>query len=197
MFVNVTTKSAQHAHARMIAIIVEESINSSHLYNHGFMDNTNRQAVKNWLNPQTSDTSRQPFCQNVNLSMPQGVKMTTTIWHMLTIIGISILKDKNANPFFLSFSLYAHFYFTRPLRKRDKNYVCNPSKSEINPRGTHSNSMKTENCLGEHHVPTELLSWNPVIELSHAFGQFISFGYWGRCIVWLTMLMSALDQGIV
>ena len=45
MFVNVTTKSAQHAHARMIAIIVEKSPNSSHMYDHGFMDNTNRQAV--------------------------------------------------------------------------------------------------------------------------------------------------------
>ena len=47
VFVNVTTKSAQHAHARMIAIIVEKSQNSSHMYDHGFMDNTNRQAVKN------------------------------------------------------------------------------------------------------------------------------------------------------
>ena len=45
MFVNVTTKSAQHAHARMIAIIVEKSPNSSHMHDHGFMDNTNRQAV--------------------------------------------------------------------------------------------------------------------------------------------------------
>ena len=45
VFVNVTTKSAQHAHARMIAIIVEKSPNSSHMYDHGFMDNTNRQAV--------------------------------------------------------------------------------------------------------------------------------------------------------
>ena len=47
---NVTTKSAQHAHARMIAIIVEKSPNSSHMYDHGFMDNTNRQAVKIWQN---------------------------------------------------------------------------------------------------------------------------------------------------
>ena len=38
VFGNVTTKSAQHAHARMIAIIVEKSPNSSHLYDHGFMD---------------------------------------------------------------------------------------------------------------------------------------------------------------
>ena len=45
VFVNVTTKSAQHAHARMIAIIVEKSPNSSHMYDHRFMDNTNRQAV--------------------------------------------------------------------------------------------------------------------------------------------------------
>ena len=57
MFVNVTTKSAQHAHARMIAIIVEKSPNSSHMYDHGFMDNTNRQAVKNWLDSQTRDAS--------------------------------------------------------------------------------------------------------------------------------------------
>ena len=67
VFVNVTTKSAQHAHAWMIAIIVEKSPNSSHMYDHGFMDNTNRQAVKNWLNSQTSDASltswRQPFCK--------------------------------------------------------------------------------------------------------------------------------------
>ena len=50
---------------RMIAIIVEKSPNSSHMYDHGFMDNTNRQAVKNLLNSQTSDAShtswRQPF----------------------------------------------------------------------------------------------------------------------------------------
>ena len=45
MFVNITTKSAQRAHARMIAIIVEKSPNSSHMYDYGFMDNTNRQAV--------------------------------------------------------------------------------------------------------------------------------------------------------
>ena len=45
VFVNVTTKSAQHAHARMIAIIVEKSPDPSHMYDHGFMDNTNRQAV--------------------------------------------------------------------------------------------------------------------------------------------------------
>ena len=67
VFVNVTTKSAQHAHARMIAIIVEKSPNSSHMYDHGFMDNTNRQAVKNWLDSQTRDASltswRQPFCK--------------------------------------------------------------------------------------------------------------------------------------
>ena len=30
-----------------IYIIVEKSPNSSHMYDHGFMDNTNRQAVKN------------------------------------------------------------------------------------------------------------------------------------------------------
>ena len=52
VFVNVTTKSAQHAHARMIAIIVEKSPNSSHMYDHVFMDNTNRQAVcKSQKNP--------------------------------------------------------------------------------------------------------------------------------------------------
>ena len=45
VFVNVTTKSAQHAHARMNAMIVEKSPNSSHMYDHGFMDNTNRQTV--------------------------------------------------------------------------------------------------------------------------------------------------------
>ena len=52
MFVNVTTKSAQHAHARMIAIIVEKSPNSSDMYDHGFMGNTNCQAVcKSQKNP--------------------------------------------------------------------------------------------------------------------------------------------------
>ena len=45
VFVNVTTNNAQHAHARMTAIIVEKSPNSSHMYDHGFMENTNRQAV--------------------------------------------------------------------------------------------------------------------------------------------------------
>ena len=30
-------------------MIVEKSPNSSHMYDHGFMDNTNRQAVKNDL----------------------------------------------------------------------------------------------------------------------------------------------------
>ena len=39
--------------ARMIAIIVEKSPNSSHMYDHGFMDNANRQAVKNRLDSQT------------------------------------------------------------------------------------------------------------------------------------------------
>ena len=67
VFVNVITKSAQHAHARMIAIVVEKSPISSHMYDHGFMDNTNRQAVKNWLKSQTNDASltswRQPFCK--------------------------------------------------------------------------------------------------------------------------------------
>ena len=46
VFVNVTTKSAQHAHVRMIAMIVEKSPNSSHMYDHGFMVNTNHQAVR-------------------------------------------------------------------------------------------------------------------------------------------------------
>ena len=71
IYINVTTKSAQHAHARMIAIIVEKSLNSSPMYDHGFMDNTNRQAVKNWLIPQTGDASlkswRQIFCKNINI----------------------------------------------------------------------------------------------------------------------------------
>ena len=53
-----------------IYIIVEKSPNSSHMYDHGFMDNTNRQAVKNWLDSQTRDASltswRQPFCDLQN-----------------------------------------------------------------------------------------------------------------------------------
>ena len=48
-----------------IYIIAEKSPNSSHMCAHGFMDNTNRQAVKNWLDSQTRDASltswRQPF----------------------------------------------------------------------------------------------------------------------------------------
>ena len=56
VFVNVTTKGAQHAHARMIAIIVEKSPNSSHMYDHGFMDNTNRQAVCKSQNYPLSDS---------------------------------------------------------------------------------------------------------------------------------------------
>ena len=76
VFVNVTTKSAQYAHARMIAIIVEKSPNSSHMYDHGFMDNTNRQAVKNWLDSQTRDASltswRQPFCKMIFGDLQNG-----------------------------------------------------------------------------------------------------------------------------
>ena len=76
VFVNVTTKSAQHAHARMIAIVVEKSPNSSHMYHHGFMDNTNRQAVKNWLDSQTRDASltswRQPFYKMIFGDLQNG-----------------------------------------------------------------------------------------------------------------------------
>ena len=54
-----------HIYYIYIYIIVEKSPNSSHMYDHGFMDNTNRQAVKNWLGSQTRDASitswRQPF----------------------------------------------------------------------------------------------------------------------------------------
>ena len=74
VFVNVTTKSAQHAHERMIVIIVEKSPNSSHIYDYGFMDNANRQAVKKWLNSQTSDASltswRQLFCKFIKWLPP-------------------------------------------------------------------------------------------------------------------------------
>ena len=82
MFVNVTTKSAHHAHAWMIVIIVEKRPNSSHMYDHGFMDNTNRQAIKNWLNPQTSDASlmswRQPFC---NQPPPKTKRILTKVFY--------------------------------------------------------------------------------------------------------------------
>ena len=65
MFVNVTTKSAQHAHARMIAIIVEKSPNSSHMYDHGFMDNTNRQAVcKSQKNPLSDSQTAEVVCES-------------------------------------------------------------------------------------------------------------------------------------
>ena len=56
-----------------IYIIVEKSPNSSHMYDHGFMDNTNRQAVKNWLDSQTRDASltswRQPFCKSTIIAI--------------------------------------------------------------------------------------------------------------------------------
>ena len=43
------------------------------MYDHGFMDNTNRQAVKNWLKSQTNDASltswRQPFCKKYTYSV--------------------------------------------------------------------------------------------------------------------------------
>ena len=45
MLVNVTTKSAQHAHARMIAIIVEKKSKLKSYVRPWFVDNTNRQAV--------------------------------------------------------------------------------------------------------------------------------------------------------
>ena len=84
VFVNVTTKSAQHAHARMIAIIVEKSPNSSHMYDHGFMDNTNRQAVKNWLDSQTRDASltswRQPFCKSTKWLPPWRKGRISCLW---------------------------------------------------------------------------------------------------------------------
>ena len=71
MFVTVTTKSVQHAHARMIAIIVIKSPISSHMYDHGFMDNTNRQAVckshKNHLSDSQTAEELQPIVrQSVN-----------------------------------------------------------------------------------------------------------------------------------
>ena len=56
-----------HIYIYVYIYIVEKSPNSSHMYDHGFMDNTNRQAVKNWLDSQTRDAShttwRQPFCK--------------------------------------------------------------------------------------------------------------------------------------
>ena len=58
--------SDEYIHIYMY-IIVEKSPNSSHMFDHGFMDNINRQTVKNGLNSQTSDASltswRQPFCK--------------------------------------------------------------------------------------------------------------------------------------
>ena len=58
VFVNVTQKSAQHAHERMIAVIVEKSPNSNHLYDHGFMDNTNLQAVCESQKSSLSDSQK-------------------------------------------------------------------------------------------------------------------------------------------
>ena len=68
-----------------IYIIVEKSPNSSHMYDHGFMDNTNRQAVKNWLDSQTRDASltswRQPFCKSVDC-LTIGIIHETMVVHM-------------------------------------------------------------------------------------------------------------------
>ena len=93
VFVNITTKSAQHAHARMIAIIVEKSKQKSFVqpWFHGC--NTNRQAVKNWLYPQTSDTSltswRQPFCNQSSGS--QKLTLSTNKWYIPYFMEAAIL----------------------------------------------------------------------------------------------------------
>ena len=79
VFVNVTTKSAQHAHD-CYNCWKKSNTNSSHMYDHGFMDNTNRQAVKYWLNPQTSDVPltswRQPFCNHLYIWLEFGLFST-------------------------------------------------------------------------------------------------------------------------
>ena len=69
MFVNVATKSAQHAHARMITTVVEKSNSNNFLrpWFHGCNQNTNRQAVEKitLCTTQVSaafTTWRQPFC---------------------------------------------------------------------------------------------------------------------------------------
>ena len=67
-----------------IYIIVEKSPNSSHMYDHGFMDNTNRQAVKNWLDSQTRDASltswRQPFCKFTKWLPPWRKGRISCLW---------------------------------------------------------------------------------------------------------------------
>ena len=80
VFVNVTTKSAQHAHVRMTAIFVEQSPNSSHMYDHGFMDNANRQAVKNWLNSQTRDATLTSWLPSIGIIHETMVVHMTWIW---------------------------------------------------------------------------------------------------------------------
>ena len=78
--VRVSKMNAAAAHNYIyIYIIVEKSPISSHLYDHGFMDNTNRQAVKNWLKSQTNDASltswRQPFCKFIT-----HVRVEHSLW---------------------------------------------------------------------------------------------------------------------
>ena len=86
VFVNVTTKSAQHARARMIAIIVEKSPNSSHMYDHGFMDNTNRQAVNckftKWLPPWRKGRISCLWIKSVFDCLTIGIIHETMVVHM-------------------------------------------------------------------------------------------------------------------
>ena len=64
---SLTRRDGENVPGIYIYIIVEKSPNSSHMYDHGFLDNTNHQAVKTWLDSQTRDASltswRQPFCK--------------------------------------------------------------------------------------------------------------------------------------
>ena len=74
VFVNVTTKSAQHAHARMIAIIVEKSPNWRHMYDHGFMDK--------WLPPWRKGRISCLWIKSVFDCLTIGIIHETMVVHM-------------------------------------------------------------------------------------------------------------------
>ena len=90
MFVNVTTKSAQHAHARMIAIIVEKSPNSG-------------TTMVSWIIPifrqSTSDTSltswRQQFCNNNYIYIYIYVQLMGMAWRQISHCDVIFVSVKS------------------------------------------------------------------------------------------------------
>ena len=93
-----------------IYIIVEKSPNSSHMYDHGFMDNTNRQAVKNWLDSQTRDASltswRQPPWQNGCLHDVRDASLVCESSQFLTAWRL-VLSMKPWSYIWLEFGLFS------------------------------------------------------------------------------------------